>query len=302
MNVDANMSPESVLARHGLPNSALNGLLRTLASASDLLMGYYNNREHLQVERKDDRSPVTAADHAAHDLLIQCLTALTPEIPVLSEESPAEAMDRRRQWSRYWLVDPLDGTKEFLDETGEFTVNLALIVDQRPVAGWIAVPTEQRCFLGIPDAGAWIATGTDFADLTALVPESAYVGGKPLRLIASVRHNPDRVEAMMAPLRTVSTQVSRVNAGSALKFCALAEGRAEVYPRTSPCYEWDVAAGDALVHGVGGSLVGADGLPFVYNDRDSLLVNFFVAGVATDTPWYALINSDESLASRGRKE
>ncbi len=302
MNVDANISPESVLARHGLPNSALKGLLRTLAAASDLLMDYYNNREHLQVERKDDRSPVTEADHAAHDLLIECLAALTPEIPVLSEESPQKAMENRRHWNRYWLVDPLDGTKEFLDETGEFTINVALIVGQRPVAGWIVVPIEKRCFVGMPDAGAWIATGVDFGQLLPLEDPTQYVAGDPLRLIASVRHNPDRVEAMLAPLRRVSPKVTRVNAGSALKFCALAEGAAEVYPRTSPCYEWDVAAGDALVHGAGGSLVGADGLPFIYNDRDSLLVNFFVAGVATDTPWYSLINPAQSLASRDRKE
>jgi len=258
-----------------LQPGTLKSLLALMADTSDTIIGHYNKSEEIQVDRKADKSPVTIADRAAHEQLCRGLSQLSPHIPVLSEESLDTEIADRRQWPACWVVDPLDGTKEFIGRTGEFTINVALVRDSRPVLGLIAVPLEGLCYLGLPSVGLWRCSGPDYERLEQLEDQPLYDEG--IRFLASERHHPDRVAAVRAHLETTGAVVSRHNAGSALKFCALLDGKADVYPRTSPCYEWDVAAGDALVWAAGGFVVDLWGNPIQYNSRESLLVRRFIA-------------------------
>lgn len=270
------------------PPGAIEGLLRLVAETGRRVCEHYNNADPVSVSRKDDSSPVTAADHDAHDCLFQGLSQLTPMIPVLSEESPPESIAQRHQWTRCWMVDPLDGTREFISRTGEFTINVALIEAGRPILGVIAVPLTARAYLGIPGSGLWRCEGDELVQCVRLQPPQR-AASQSIRVLASVRHHPERVQAVLDRLAVSGRDIERLNAGSALKFCALVEGEGEVYPRTSPCCEWDVAAGDALVQSVGGWLKGPDGAPLQYNCRDSLLVHDFTAAVDHSADWLALL-------------
>ena len=281
-----------------LPGDLTAKLLSLLARTSEALVGYYQDTESVSVDRKADRSPVTTADHSAHAILAQGLAALTPDIPFLSEESSSEEIRDRHNWRICWMVDPLDGTREFLERTGEFTVNVALIVDQRPILGFIAQPLEKQCYLGIPGSGLWRCAGDDFDRLSALAP--SVIQGESIRMLASQRHSPKRVAALTERLAGSGLPVKRVNAGSALKFFALVDGRADIYPRSSPCYEWDVAAGDALVRAAGGEVLSELGLPMAYNSRDTLLVDFFVAAVPSGLHLLPLLEGAQDLFNKSR--
>lgn len=272
-----------------LPADLGERLLALSAQVGHELCRHYNNVEELDVLRKADSSPVTAADHAAHDALEAGLRALTPDIPVLSEESAAEDIEHRREWPLCWMIDPLDGTKEFIGRTGEFTINIALIRHRRPVLGLIAIPIEACAYFGVPSAGVWRCDGADYGRCQALPAVPPRADGDSVRMLASERHHPDKVAQVMDKLAALSSTVERLNAGSAIKFCALLDGRGDVYPRTSPCYEWDVAAGDALVHAAGGIVVDADGEPLRYNSRDTLLVERLTAAMDPSINWMDIL-------------
>lgn len=268
---------QTVIEAAGLTSAAFfDELLGIADQVSELLLGFYARPDDLAASQKSDSSPITAADHGAHALLQQALGRLTPQVPILSEESPAEAISNRRQWQALWVVDPLDGTREFIERTDEFTCNIALVIDGRPVLGLISVPVAGHHYLGVPGAGAMRFTlgqrvvGEPLR--TRLLDPT-----RPLGLLASQRHHPERVAAMTDALSSLAAGVTRHNAGSAVKFCALLEGEADVYPRSSPCYEWDVAAGDALVTAAGGSVRDVNGEPLSYNSQESLLADRFVA-------------------------
>ena len=253
-------------------------LLAITRDAEQVVMRYYSNLQHDDVTRKADNSPVTAADHASHELLLAALQALTPEIPVLSEESIAADIAARLSWPVVWVVDPLDGTKEFIANTGEFTINIALVSDGRPLLGLLARPTTGEIFVGIPGLGAWCyCQEADEREVRTALRTRLLDRSVPVTILASSRHSPARVDAVMQALSGLASGVARSDAGSALKFSALATGSADVYPRTSPCYEWDVAAGDALVEAAGGCVLGLDGEPLRYNQRDTLLAPRFIA-------------------------
>ncbi|MDG1066203.1 MAG: 3'(2'),5'-bisphosphate nucleotidase CysQ [Luminiphilus sp.] len=281
-----------------LPADLIPNLLSLLARTSVDLVGYYHDAESVAVDRKADRSPVTTADRSAHATLAHGLAMLTPDVPFLSEESTTEEIRERHDWRICWMVDPLDGTREFLGRTGEFTVNVALIVDQVPILGFIAQPLEHQCYLGMPGSGLWCCTGDDFEQLTALSP--SVTPGKGIRMSASQRHSPQRVAALTELLEGSGLPVERINAGSALKFFALVDGRADIYPRSSPCYEWDVAAGDALVRAAGGQVLTEEGLPMAYNKRDTLLVHYFVAAAPSGLPWLPLLEGAHNLFKESR--
>lgn len=253
----------------------MTGLIALLSNTSDVLIGYYEQSQPLRVDRKEDRSPVTEADHHAHRLLADGLATLTPAIPLLSEESAQEEIRDRHGWRMCWLVDPLDGTREFIGRTGEFTINIALILDHVPILGAIAEPMAGRCYLGVPGQGVWLCRGKGFRQTARAAPCAN--ANDTVRLLASQRHHEARVGALLERLTPAGRPVERVNAGSALKFCALVDGRGDIYPRSSPCYEWDVAAGDALVRAAGGVVLNEGGLPMSYNARPGLLVDYFVA-------------------------
>ena len=230
----------------------------------------------MAVSQKSDASPVTEADHASHQLICRVLQALTPSIPILSEESTLEQLIGRRDWPVCWMVDPLDGTKEFLEGTGEFTVNIALIVEAEAVLGLIAAPSRGYLDLGIPGWGAH--RYPLFADEEGQALSTRPVDSSAALIVsASARHRAERVEMILNRLSEIAEGAQRQNAGSALKFCDVASGVADVYPRTSPCYEWDLAAGDALVRAAGGTVTTLEGAPIRYNQWDSLKAPKFVA-------------------------
>lgn len=228
-------------------------------------------RQDFAVEWKADASPVTRADLAAHDYISQQLAALTPDIPVLSEESADIAPAVRRRWPRLWLVDPLDGTREFIKKNGEFSVNIALIEHGVAVWGVIVAPEHGFIYYGGAGQGAW-QRHRPGGITRAMQPRRPAT--PPLRL-ASSRSQGD--EAGMAALRARLGETERVRLGSALKFCHLANGGLDVYARLGPTGEWDTAAGQAIVEGAGGSVVDARGRPLRYNVRDTLLNGDFFA-------------------------
>ena len=245
---------------------AISALEPIARAAGDAILAIY--RQPFAVEFKQDESPLTAADQGAHEVIVQALARLTPDIPVLSEESDAEAMQARRGWSRYWLVDPLDGTKEFVSRNGEFTVNIALIDHGRPVWGLVYAPVLDRLWYGGKGIGAWrVADGTHKAIQTR--PHEA---GQAWRVVGSRNHLSQATLDYLAPLG----EVELVSMGSSLKFCIIAEGGAELYPRLAPTCEWDTAAAQAVLEGAGGSVTQLDGTALAYN-KPNILNPWFVA-------------------------
>ena len=263
--------------------------LRALAAdASRCILDLYSIVGEVAVSQKSDASPVTEADHASHRLICQALQSLTPNIPILSEESTLEQLIGRREWPVCWMIDPLDGTKEFLEGTGEFTVNIALIVEAEAALGLIAAPNRGQLDFGVPDWGARrypLFSDEEGRDLStrALDPTAQLV------MSASARHREERIQMMLARLAELAQGSERLNAGSALKFCDVASGSADVYPRTLPCYEWDLAAGDALVRAAGGSVTTLEGAPIRYNQWDSLKAPKFVAAGDREINYLELI-------------
>ncbi len=237
-----------------------------------------------EVMRKGDASPVTDADLAAHHGIVAGLSRLTPDIPVLSEESAhTVALETRSRWSRLWLVDPLDGTREFIKRNGEFTVNIALIDHGASVFGVIQAPVTGVLWHGAPGHGAFRRDEHGEQALHVRRPAAA-----PLQVAASRSHLGPRTEALMARMGEVET----VGLGSSLKFCRIAEGGMDVYPRFGPTSEWDTAAGQAILEGAGGALLDPRGRPFRYNQRDTLLNGDFIALGDPDLPWRGWLQGD----------
>lgn len=235
------------------------------AAATDILAVYEGA---FAVQHKDDHSPLTAADLAAHRRIVAGLQALTPEIPVLSEESNAIDIAQRRSWSRFWLVDPLDGTREFIKHNGEFTVNIALIEDGIAIFGVIQQPVTGGLWHGTRGEGAFRRAGDADAMIRVRKPATS-----PLRIAASRSHRDPRTQALLDAL--VGSEASAC--GSSLKFCRIAEGELDLYPRFGPTSEWDTAAGQAILEAAGGAVLDPRGRPFRYNQRDTLLNGDFIA-------------------------
>ncbi|MBN6149605.1 3'(2'),5'-bisphosphate nucleotidase CysQ [Xanthomonas sp. AmX2] len=243
--------------------------------AAAAIMAVY--RTSFDVEHKADASPLTEADLAAHRIIVEGLERLTPDLPVLSEESAAIAWDTRQHWTSYWLVDPLDGTREFVKRNGEFSVNIALIHQGAPVLGVVQAPADGRLWHAVRGEQAYRRDGFRDSALSTRRPAAT-----PLRVAASRSHRDPRTDALLA--RMGDTEV--VAQGSSLKFCRIAEGELDVYPRFGPTSEWDTAAGQCVLHSAGGALLAAGtGKPFRYNRRDSLLNGDFIALGDPALPW-----------------
>lgn len=259
-----------------LADSVREGVIGIARQAAAAILDVYGGV--FEVECKDDASPVTAADMAAHHVIVDGLRALTPDIPVLSEEcADAVAVAERLSWRRMWLVDPLDGTREFVKRNGEFSVNIALIDDGVATFGVIQQPVTGALWFGAPGRGAWMREGTSERPLRT----GRTTPGRPLRVAASRSHRDARTGALMERLGVIDP----VALGSSLKFCWLAEGRLDVYPRFGPTSEWDTAAGQAILEGAGGLLVDPRGRPFRYNQRQTLLNGAFIALGDPSLPW-----------------
>ena len=255
-------------------------LLRACEQASDAILEVYQ-RTDFEVEQKSDHSPLTAADMASHRLLTAALKQLTPDIPVLSEESAEITYAERRFWPRLWVVDPLDGTREFIKRNGEFTINIALVENHQAVLGVIAVPIEATAYAGIPGHGAqrW----RDYHRAESIRTRTP----RPHQptILGSRSHGNAAVDAYFKQLDQQIGRYHRIGAGSALKFCRVAEGQADFYPRLGPTSEWDTAAGQALVEAAGGRVWLADGRPMMYNARESLLNDSFLVAGDPDADW-----------------
>ncbi|MBI6951034.1 MULTISPECIES: 3'(2'),5'-bisphosphate nucleotidase CysQ [unclassified Pseudomonas] len=232
-------------------------------------------RADVAVSNKADDSPVTAADLAAHRVIADGLQALAPQIPVLSEEDCDIPLATRAGWQRWWLVDPLDGTKEFIAGSEEFTVNIALIENGEVVFGVVAMPTNGRCYFGGCEFGAWRAERNEEAQTIQV--RNAPPAQERFTVVASRRHSSPEQEALLAGLGSAVGELELANIGSSLKFCLLAEGSADCYPRLAPTSQWDTAAAQGVLEGAGGEVIGLDGLPFRYPPRESLLNPFFLA-------------------------
>jgi 3'(2'), 5'-bisphosphate nucleotidase len=271
----------------------VNPLLDLCREAGELICARYNAPGADRYQSKGDDSPLTLADLDSHHCLQRGLHRLEPALPVLSEESPEAELARRRDWGQFWLVDPLDGTKEFLARTGEFTINIALIDANRPVLGLIYLPLEQNAYVGIPGMGARRYHRVDGAWRQTPIEARALVAGQALTVLASRRHRGPRLMACLDWLRSQWGPLQRDDSGSALKFCQLAAGAGDFYPRFTPCSEWDTAAGVALVEAAGGGLVGIDGEPLVYNSRDTLLSpNFYAFADPGHALWRQLLDRE----------
>lgn len=257
--------------------SALGLAIRAaLAAGRDIMAIYTDPSQDFGIERKADNSPLTLADKAAHRRIVEMLLQTT--LPILSEEGRIENYEDRRNWVAFWLIDPLDGTKEFIKRNGEFTVNIALVLDGRPHLGVIYVPARRELYFGDPLLGAYKVTDIvelgedkrlpDLLERAERLP-LAQVDGRPFTIVASRSHLSAETEAFIEAARREHGHVETISSGSSLKICLVAEGTADVYPRYAPTMEWDTAAGHAIACCAGRQVyeAGTD-RPLRYNKED----------------------------------
>lgn len=265
-----------------MTNAQLIGALKSIVerAGQEILRIYATD---FDVAEKDDRSPLTEADLNAHGVIVAGLRELTPEIPILSEESDPPEFEVRSRWSRYWLVDPLDGTKEFVSRNGEFTVNVALIEGHAPVLGVVGVPARGALYTGDVVAGeAWRYTDAGAVRLQVRPMKNR----GPLTVVASRSHGGERLERYLDALAETFGAVERTPVGSSLKLCILAEGQADLYPRLGPTSEWDIGAAQAVLAAAGGAVWTFDGKPLGYNEKESILNPEFLAVGDREFPWF----------------
>ena len=244
----------------------LDAVRQIAAAAAARILRVYHSA--FEVAHKADESPLTEADLASHRIIVEGLRALTPAVPVLSEESADVDFATRVGWTRYWLVDPLDGTKDFVKRNGEFTVNIALIDRHAPVLGVVAVPVTGVCYAAGRGLGARRYDADGMSELRVRTPAA-----KPWRVAASRSHADRRTEAFIRNLGPSE----RVSIGSSLKFCLLAEGGIDIYPRFGPTCEWDTAAAQCVVEQAGGRVTDLGLEPLRCNTGESFLNPYFLA-------------------------
>jgi len=254
--------------------------LVTLArQAGDAILEVYAT--DFDVQAKADDSPLTQADMASNRVIDAGLRALTPDLPIISEETGLPDFGERGQWSRYWLIDPLDGTKEFVKRNGEFTVNIALIDNHRPVLGIVHVPVMNKTYTGCDGCGSSVRTGDEDPREISVSPVSA----SPVRVVGSRSHRGASLDAFFEALGEIEIHPM----GSSLKFCVVAEGNADIYPRLGPTSEWDTAAAQAVVEQAGGAVVELDGRPLSYNAKADILNPHFLVRGPQDRDWIELL-------------
>lgn len=264
-----------------LSSEQCDRLLKGVRAAGQQVLAIYER--DFTIETKQDDSPLTEADMASHHALVALLEALTPDVPILSEESGEIPFTTRQAWSRYWLIDPLDGTKEFIKKNGEFTLNVALIENGEPVFGIVHAPVlgaGGTTWWGQVGEGAWKQAddATEVIRVRALPdPQVA-----PWKVVGSRSHGAAEFEAFCADL----PGNERVSMGSSLKLCLVAEGAADLYPRLAPTCEWDTAAAQAVVVAAGGAVLNAHNLtPLRCNQQDSVLNPYFIVCGERDARW-----------------
>ncbi|MDC0064455.1 3'(2'),5'-bisphosphate nucleotidase CysQ [Gammaproteobacteria bacterium] len=269
-----------------LNNDLVQKLLDISIKAGQAILDIYNDLE-IEVIEKKDSSPLTKADLASHNIIVSELSNLTPDIPILSEESIGIPFNTRKEWSQYWLVDPLDGTKEFIKRNGEFTVNIALIRNNTPIFGVIYVPVSDEIYWGSKEGSYYKKT-----DGTIIKIQISNESSETMKIVASKSHQSEMLSSILANIK----EYELINKGSSLKFCMVAEGSADIYLRLGLTSEWDTAAGEAIVHYAGGHVIATSGELIKYNAEKSILnPNFIVSGKKGLTDLFlSLIQKNES--------
>jgi len=240
--------------------------------AGKAIMNIYSTS--FDIEFKDDQSPLTKADISSHEIISKYLKKLTPRIPILSEESSKKPLSQRKEWGEYWLVDPLDGTKEFIKRNGEFTTNIALMKDNKPIFGVIHVPAKNHSYWGSEKTGSFmISNGSERRKLNV---SNNYTNLK----IASSRSHPSvKLSSLLEKIKSYQL----ISVGSSLKFCLVATGEADCYPRLGPTCEWDIAAGEIIAKGAGAKVIDLNNESIKYNKSENYI-----------NPYFLVTNSDET--------
>ncbi len=247
----------------------LNKVIITAQEAGEKILTYYSRE--IEAIDKSDNSPLTKADLAANKIILERLSEIDPKTPVISEESNIPTFEERKGWPRFWLVDPLDGTKEFIKKNDEFTVNIALIENGEPVLGVIYIPVRKQIYYAQRGEGSYKKSGSDVA---RRIYSTKADDDKPLKIAASRSHRSDTFQKELDEMGIEVEEL--ISAGSSLKFCLVAEGTADVYPRMNPTMEWDVAAGDCIFRN--SAKDGQHSSPLTYN-KPSLKNEGFVIGL-----------------------
>lgn len=264
--------------------SHLNLAIQAALDAGREILKIYAS-DDFGVDFKADDSPLTRADIASHDIIEAQLSA--SQIPILSEEGKHLRFEERQKWSSLWIIDPIDGTKEFIKKNGEFTVNIALVVHGTPVLGVVYVPVLHELYFAAKEIGSFKAHCQPNAALPDIFSSAAKLpmldSVRPFTVVASRSHLTPETEAFIEALRSAHGELSLVSRGSSLKLCMVAEGSADCYPRFAPTMEWDTAAGHAICLYAGCSVIDQESkVEMVYN-RENLLNNWFVVEAARNT-------------------
>lgn len=257
-------------------------------AAGEAIMAVYDT--DFTVEHKADHSPLTQADKASHDLLVKGLQKLTPDWPVLSEEASDIPFAERQRWQYYWLVDPLDGTREFVKRNGEFTVNIALIKGQQAVLGVVYVPAQQTLYFAA-------AGGSAFKQLAGEEAKPIQVRPLPPGKLTVVGSRSFGSKKMQLFMECLGNNAELTNIGSALKICLVAEGKADLYPRLVPTSEWDTAAAQCIAEQAGAQLTDLNLKVFQYNTKESLINPFFIVFAEQSPLWLDCLQAIRDLSS-----
>jgi len=256
-----------------------NEVMALARQAGEEILHIYHRAEGLDVQAKGDNSPVTAADLAAHHVLKPGLEKLLPGVPVLSEESTLPDYAVRKSWQRYWIIDPLDGTKEFIKRNGEFTVNIALVENHVPVLGIVYVPVLDLMYTGARGLGAQKIANGKTETITTRTLRPRLDQKQKIEVVASRSHGAEEVDRFLTKITDKLGEVCLKNMGSSLKLCLVAEGAADIYPRLALTSEWDTAAAQAVVEAAGGKVIDINLKVMRYNTKaDILNPYFFVIG------------------------
>lgn len=246
----------------------INEIIQIAQKAGDAILEIYN--KDFNVEYKDDKSPLTDADKVSNEIITEALQKLTPQIPIISEENKLLDYQIRKDWTKCWLVDPIDGTKEFIKKNGEFTVNIALIENGIPILSVVGVPAQNIIYYAEKNKGAY-----KIYNETTIKLEKTPIENNTIRIVGSRSHQTPELLAYVDEQKGKYANVEFVAAGSSLKFCLIAEGKADVYPRLGPTMEWDTCAGQIVATEAGAVVLRFDtNEPLLYN-RENLLNPYF---------------------------
>ena len=258
-------------------------LLNIIREAGSEILSVYSDKTISRISYKDDDSPITEADRLANGTIIRALEKLPVNYPILSEESEKPSYSKRQSWKDYWLIDPLDGTKEFIKQNGEFTVNIAHIRNGIPEMGAVHVPVSGVTYLGKKGLGAWRVNQDDFTQ--EIHSRKIDIPTRPMRVLASRSHRNDSVDNLIQDISGKAGDIEVIAMGSSLKICLLAEGKADLYPRLTPTCEWDTAAAHAVLVGSGGEIFDANFRALKYNQKSSLVNPNFYAVADPNFYW-----------------